>query len=75
MSKKRIQSIISALILYGTELEKRCAQSAEQCLNKEGKLSEQQQRVLERFYREKTRWMKNSVISMKAKQDSINLLQ
>jgi hypothetical protein len=74
MNKKGIQSIISALILYGTEPEKRCAQSAEQCLNQEGKLSEQQKRVLESLYREKTRWMKNSVLSMKANQNSINLL-
>jgi hypothetical protein len=74
MSKKRIQSVISALILYGTELERRCAQSAEQCLNKEGKLSERQKRVLESLYREKTRWMRNSMISMKSNQNSINQL-
>jgi hypothetical protein len=74
MNKKGIQSVISALILYGTEFEKRCAQSAAQCLNEEGKLSERQKRVLESLYREKTRWMRNSMISMKSNQNSINQL-
>jgi hypothetical protein len=72
MNGKKIQSLISALILYGTEQEKRFAQSAEQCLNREGRLTERQKLILENFYREKTRWMKHAIISMKAEQNSMN---
>ena len=67
MGKKNIRSIISALILYGTEQEKRLARLAEQHLNLEGSLTKEQKLALESSYREKTNWMKHTIISMKAR--------
>jgi len=75
MNKKKIQSAISALILYGTEQEKRFAQSIEQYLNEEGTLTRQQELELENLHREKMRWMKNAILSMKAKQNPIGQLR
>ena len=75
MNKKKIQSAISALILYGTEKEKSFAQSIEQYLNDEGTLTKQQELELENLHREKMRWMKDAITSMKAKQNPIGQLK
>ncbi len=74
MNKKKVQSVISALILYGTERERRFAELTEQYLKEEGRLTEQQELELENLHREKTRLMKYTITSIKARQNSISPL-
>ncbi len=72
MNRKKIQSVISALTLYGTERERRFAELTERYLKEEGRLTEQQELELENLHREKTRWIKYTITAMKARQNSIS---
>ena len=70
MYKNNIGSIISALILYGTEQEKRLAHLAQQHLTLEGRLTREQKSVLQNLFAEKTRWMRDAINSLKVRQNS-----
>jgi len=66
----RLRCVVSGLSKYElTELEQRFVQSVEQYFRQEGRLTEQQESILEGLYREKTRWIKNAILLMKADQD------
>ena len=61
MDKERIRSIVSAL--RGCELtylEKQFVGRVKEYFEENGMLTEQQESILQRIYREKTRWMKKS---------------
>ena len=65
MNAERISCIVSGLSRYElTELEQRFAQSVEQYYKQTGKLTEQQESILEGLYREKIRMAKNIVFSL-----------
>ncbi len=66
MNLERLQCIVSGLSRYElTGLEKRFVQSVERYFNEEGKLTDQQESILEGLYREKTRWTSNGFLSIK----------
>ena len=58
MNTERLRCIVSGLTRHElTELEQRFVQSVEQYFEQEGRLTEQQESILEDLYREKTRWI------------------
>ena len=64
MDKERLECIMSGLNRYElTGLEKRFVQSVEQYFKKKSRLTDQQESVLERVYREKTRFIRDAVLS------------
>jgi len=64
MDKERLECIMSGLNRYElTGLEKRFVQSVEQYFKKKSRLTDQQESVLERVYREKTRFIRNAIFS------------
>jgi len=68
MDTERLRCIVSGLNRYElTELEQRFVQSVEQYFKREGKLTKQQ----EGLYREKTRWIRNAILSTKTNQNSL----
>jgi len=65
MDKGRLKSIISGLNRYElTPLEKRFIEAARLSLEKEGRLTEQRESVLESLYMEKTKWIRKGIISL-----------
>ncbi len=66
MEKERLKCIVSGLNRYElTELEKGFVGSVEQYFKQEGKLTEQQESILEGLYREKTRFIRYTISSMR----------
>jgi hypothetical protein len=64
MDKERLECIMSGLNRYElTGLEKRFVQSAEQYFKEKSMLTDQQESILEGFYREKTRLIRQAVFS------------
>lgn len=71
MKTERLRCIISGLDRYElTKLEQRFVESVEQYFKQTGKLTEQQESILEGLYREKTRWIENAILSIKTTQNS-----
>ncbi len=71
MNAEKLRCIVSGLNRYElTELEQRFVQSVEQYFNHEGKLTDQQESILEGLYREKSRWMRNAILSNRVNQNS-----
>ena len=65
MDKARLKCIISGLSRYElTSLEKRFVEAAKLSLEKEGRLTEQRESVLERLYMEKTKWIRKGIIRL-----------
>ena len=65
MDKGRLKCILSGLNRYElTSLEKRFIEGAKLSLEKQGKLTEQQESMLESIYTEKTRWIRKGIISL-----------
>ena len=65
MDKARLKCIISGLSRYElTSLEKRFIEAAKLSLEKQGRLTEQQESILEGLYMEKTRWIRKGIISL-----------
>ena len=63
MEKERLRCIVSGLDRYElTGLETRFIRSAEQYFEEKGKLTEQQESILEGVYRDKTGWIRASVL-------------
>ena len=66
MNNERLRCIVSGLNRYElTELEQGFVQSVEQYFKHEGRLTEQQESILEGLYSEKTRWIRNAILSIK----------
>jgi hypothetical protein len=64
MDKERLECIMSGLNRYElTGLEKRFVQSVGQYFKEKSMLTDQQESILERVYREKTRFIRNAVFS------------
>jgi len=65
MHKGRAKCIISGLSRYElTSLEKRFIEAAKLSLEKHGRLTEQQESILEGLYMEKTRWIRKGIINL-----------
>ncbi len=65
MDKARLKSIISGLSRYElTSLEKRFVEEAKASLEKQGRLTEQRESVLESLYMEKTKWIRKGIIKL-----------
>ena len=62
MEKGRIKCMISGLNRYElTLLEERFIETAKHHLEERGRLTEQQETMLENLYMEKTRWIRNGM--------------
>jgi hypothetical protein len=65
MDHERIRSIVSGLNRYElTYLEERFIEAAKLSLEKQGRLTEQQESILESLYMEKTKWIRKGIISL-----------
>ncbi len=65
MSERRLTCILSGLSRYElTSLEKRFIEVAKHSLEEHGRLTEQQETMLESLYREKTKWIRKGVIHL-----------
>ena len=65
MDKARLNSIISGLSRYElTSLEKRFVKEVKLSLEKQGRLTEQRESVLESLYMEKTKWIRRGIINL-----------
>jgi hypothetical protein len=65
MDKGRLKCIISGLSRYElTSLEKRFIEAAKVSFEKQGRLTEQQESMLESLYMEKIRWIRKGIISL-----------
>jgi len=65
MDKERLTRIISGLSRYElTSLEKRFIEGAKLSLEQQGRLTEQQESILESLYMEKTKWVRKGFISL-----------
>ena len=65
MYKGRLKCIISGLSRYElTSLEKRFIEAAKLSLEKQGRLTEQQETILEGLYMEKTKWIRKGIINL-----------
>jgi len=72
MEKGRLRRIIAGLSRYElTFLERRFIEAADQCLEGDDGLTEEQESILESLYMEKTRWIKKGIIHL-AKSPSSN---
>jgi hypothetical protein len=65
MDHERLRCIVSGLNQYElTYLEERFIEAAKLSLEKQGRLTEQQESMLESLYMEKTRWIRKGIISL-----------
>ncbi len=65
MGNGRFKCIIYGLSRYElTPLEKRFIEAAKHSLEKQGRLTEQQESILESLYMEKTKWIRKGIISL-----------
>ena len=65
MDHERLRSIVSGLSRYEmTYLEERFIEAAKLSLEKQGRLTEQQETILEGLYMEKTKWIRKGIISL-----------
>ncbi len=65
MDKARLKCIISGLSRCElTSLEKRFVEEAKASLEKQGRLTEQRESVLESLYMEKTKWIRKGIIKL-----------
>ena len=65
MDKARLKCIISGLRRYElTSLEKRFVEEVKLSLEKQGRLTEQRESVLESLYMEKTKWIRKGIINL-----------
>ena len=65
MDKARLNCIISGLSRYElTSLEKRFVEEVKLSLEKQGRLTEQRESVLESLYMEKTKWVRKGIINL-----------
>ena len=65
MDKARLKCIISGLSRYElTSLEKRFVEEVKLSLEKQGRLTEQRESVLESLYMEKTKWIRRGIINL-----------
>jgi len=65
MDKGRVKCIISGLNRYElTYLEERFIEAAKDYLEEWGKLTEEQETIIESLYNEKTRWIRKGIISL-----------
>jgi hypothetical protein len=65
MNKGRFTCILSGLSRYElTSLEKRFIEAAKHCMEEQGRLTEEQESILESLYLEKTRWIKKGLIHL-----------
>jgi len=66
MNTERLRCIVSGLNRYElTNLEQRFVESIDQYFKRTGKLTEQQESILEGLYMEKTRFVYNAMVSMR----------
>jgi len=73
MDHERLRCIVSGLNQYElTYLEERFIEAAKLSLEKQGRLTEQQESMLESLYMEKTRWIRKGIISL-AKNSTQNI--
>ncbi len=65
MDHERLRCIVSGLSRYElTYLEERFIEAVRLSVEKQGGLTEQQERMLEGLYTEKTRWIRKGIISL-----------
>ena len=65
MDHERLRSIVSGLSRYEmTYLEERFIEAAKLSLEKQGRLTEQQESILESLHVEKTKWIRKGIISL-----------
>ncbi len=73
MDKGRLKCIISGLCRYElTSWEKRFIEAAKVSLEKQGRLTEQQESILESLYTEKKKWIRKGIITL-AKNSAQNI--
>ncbi len=65
MDKRRLKCMISGLSRYElTFTEKRFVEGAKHSLEEQGRLTEQQECMLEGLYMEKTKWIRKGIINL-----------
>ncbi len=72
MKKERLKAITTGLNRYElSPQEQKFVQSVEQYFQHYGRLTAQQESILEGLYREKMKWMRNAMFLIKTRQDAV----
>ena len=71
MKRERLKAITAGLNRYELSVqEQRFVQSIERYFNQHGRLTDQQESILEGIYREKMRWMRDAMLLLKTRQNA-----
>ncbi len=72
MKKERLKAITTGLNRYElSQQEQKFVQSVEQYFRQHGRLTDQQEAVLEGIYREKMKWMRSAMVLIKTRQQAL----